>query len=384
MKLSGKKELIDIVFNDIKKRGGISFKDFMDYALYYPSLGYYTCDKEKIGGYGDFFTSSELDPVFGQLLAKQFNEIYLNYFKGKKIKLVELGSGKGVLALDILNEIKTNYPEFYENLEFISVEKSPFHIQHQQKVLNGFNVKWLESVEDLEDIEGIVYSNELFDALPVHLIKKKNGKIYEIYLNEKDGEIVEELREASEDVLTYIKELKIDIPEGMTTEVNLLAKDLIQTIGQKLKKGFVFTVDYGYPSKELYKPYRMKGTLLCYYKHTYNENFYENIGFQDITSHVNFSALVYYGKKAGLEFTGFTDQAHFLINLGLGDIMIQLQEKGDSKSFERINRLKTLILPKGMGEKFKILIQHKNIKNPTLSGLKIIPPQNDRYKIEEI
>lgn len=170
----------------------------------------------------------------------------------------------------------------------------------------------------------------------------------------------------------------------MTTEVNLLAKDLIQTIGQKLKKGFVFTVDYGYPSKELYKPYRMKGTLLCYYKHTYNENFYENIGFQDITSHVNFSALVYYGKKAGLEFTGFTDQAHFLINLGLGDIMIQLQEKGDSKSFERINRLKTLILPKGMGEKFKILIQHKNIKNPILSGLKIIPPQNDRYKIEEI
>jgi SAM-dependent MidA family methyltransferase len=384
MKLSGKKELIDIVLNDIKKRGGISFKDFMDYALYYPSLGYYTCDKEKIGGYGDFFTSSELDPVFGQLLAKQFNEIYLNYFKGKKIKLVELGSGKGVLAFDILNEIKTNYPEFYENLEFISVEKSPFHIQHQQKVLNGFNVKWLESIEDLEDIEGIVYSNELFDALPVHLIKKKNGKIYEIYLNEKDGEIVEELREISEDVLTYIKELKIDIPEGMTTEVNLLAKDLIQTIGQKLKKGFVFTVDYGYPSKELYKPYRMKGTLLCYYKHTYNENFYENIGFQDITSHVNFSALVYYGKKAGLEFTGFTDQAHFLINLGIGDVMIQLQEKGDSKSFERINRLKTLILPKGMGEKFKILIQHKNIKNPTLSGLKIIPPQNDRYKIEEI
>lgn len=384
MKLSGKKELIDIILNDIKKRGGISFKDFMDYALYYPSLGYYTCDKEKIGGYGDFFTSSELDPVFGQLLAKQFNEIYLNYFKGKKIKLVELGSGKGVLAFDILNEIKTNYPEFYENLEFISVEKSPFHIQHQQKVLNGFNVKWLESIEDLEDIEGIVYSNELFDALPVHLIKKKNGKIYEIYLNEKDGEIVEELREISEDVLTYIKELKIDIPEGMTTEVNLLAKDLIQTIGQKLKKGFVFTVDYGYPSKELYKPYRMKGTLLCYYKHTYNENFYENIGFQDITSHVNFSALVYYGKKAGLEFTGFTDQAHFLINLGLGDIMIQLQEKGDSKSFERINRLKTLILPKGMGEKFKILIQHKNIKNPILSGLKIIPPQNDRYKIEEI
>ncbi|WP_028950855.1 class I SAM-dependent methyltransferase [Sulfurihydrogenibium subterraneum] len=383
MKLSGKKELIEIILNDIKKRGGISFKDFMDYALYYPSLGYYTSDKEKIGGYGDFFTSSELDPVFGQLLSKQFNEIYLNYFKGQKIKLVEIGSGKGILAFDVLNEIKSNYPEFYENLEFISVEKSPFHIENQKKILDSFNVRWLENIEDLEEVEGIIYSNELFDALPVHLIKKKNGRIYEVYLNEVDGEIIEDFREAGENILNYLKELKIDIPEGMTTEVNLIAKDLIQKIGQNLKKGFVFTVDYGYPSKELYKPYRMKGTLLCYYKHTYNENFYENIGLQDITSHVNFSALVYYGKKVGLEFTGFTDQAHFLINLGLGDVMIKLQEKGDSKSFERINRLKTLILPKGMGEKFKVLVQHKNITNPTLSGLKLLPPQNDRYKIED-
>ncbi|MGC9120641.1 MAG: class I SAM-dependent methyltransferase [Sulfurihydrogenibium sp.] len=384
MKITGKKELIEIILEEIKKRGGISFKDFMDFALYYPSLGYYTSEKEKIGGYGDFFTSSELDPVFGQLLAKQFNEIYEKHFKDKKITIVEIGSGKGLLAYDILNEIKTKYPEFYDNVQFISIEKSTYHIDIQKQLLADFNVRWLEDLENLEYIEGIIYSNELFDALPVHLIKKEKGKIYQLYLIEKSGEIQEDFRPASKEILEYLEELNIDIPEGMITEVNLLAKDLIQKIGEKLKKGFVFTIDYGYPSKELYKPYRMKGTLLCYYKHTYNENYYQNVGLQDITSHVNFSALVYYGKKSGLEFTGFTDQAHFLINLGLSDIMMELQEKGDYKSYERINRLKTLILPKGMGEKFKILIQHKNVENPDLTGLSILPPQNDRYKIEGV
>lgn len=384
MKLSGKKELTDIILNEIKSRGGISFKDFMDYALYYPSLGYYTSNKEKIGGHGDFFTSSELDPVFGQLLAKQFNEIYEKHFKGKKITIVEIGSGKGFLAYDILNHIKNHYPEFYQNVEFISIEKSPFHLESQKMLLKDFNVKWYENIENLEYIEGIIYSNELFDALPVHLIKNVKNEIYEIYLNEQNGEIIEELRPANKEILDYIDALKINIPEGMATEINLIAVDLIKKIGKKLKKGFVFTVDYGYPSKELYKPYRMRGTLLCYYKHTYNENYYENVGLQDITSHVNFSALAYYGKSVGLEFTGFTDQAHFLTNLGLADIMIDLQEKGDYKSYERLNRLKTLILPKGMGEKFKILIQHKNIQSPDLSGLKILPPQNDRYKIDEV
>jgi SAM-dependent MidA family methyltransferase len=381
MKLKGKKELVDIILDEIRKRGGVSFRDFMDFALYYPSLGYYTSNKEKIGGYGDFFTSSELDPVFGQLLAKQFYEIYLKYFKNKKIYVVEIGSGKGLLAYDVLNEIRNKYTDFYRNLEFVSIEKSLYHLKSQQEILKDFNVKWYESIEQLEDVEGIIYSNELFDALPVHLIRKVKGQIYEIYLTEKNGEIVEELREPIKEILDYLEVLNIDITEGMTTEINLIGVDLIQKIGQKLREGFVFTIDYGYPSKELYKPYRMRGTLLCYYKHTYNENYYENVGLQDITSHVNFSSLVYYGKKSGLNFTGFTDQAHFLINLGLADVMMELQEKGDYKSYERLNRLKTLILPKGMGEKFKILIQHKNIENPDLSGLKILPPQNDRYKI---
>lgn len=379
MKLTGKKELIDI----LKERVEVSFKDFMEIVLYYPNLGYYTSKKEKIGSYGDFYTSSELDPVFGNLLAKQFYENYKNYFNNQKIKIVEIGSGKGLLAYDVLSYIKENFPDFYKNIEFISVEKSTFHLDLQKKLLKDFdNIIFLQDFNELNNIYGIIYSNELFDALPVNVIVKKDGKIFEIYLKIQNDNVEEILKEPSEEILEYLKELAIDIPEGMRTEINLIAKNLIINLGNKLKKGFLYTVDYGYPSKELYKPYRMRGTLLCYYKHTYNESFYENIGLQDITSHVNFSALTYYGKKVGLDFVGFTDQAHFLINLGLMDIFQKLQENGDYKSYERLNRLKTLIMPQGMGEKFKVLIQSKNIDNPKLTGLDILPYHSDRYKIE--
>ena len=383
MQLTGKEKLIDIIKQKIKQQGAISFKDFMEMALYYPNLGYYTSEKEKIGGFGDFYTSSELDPAFGNLLARQFNEIYEKYFKDQKFQIVEIGSGKGYLAYDVLSYIKDNYPNLYKNLEFISVEKSAYHRDFQSKLLKDFeNIKFYEDLESVNNITGIIYSNELFDALPINLIRKVDGEIFEVYITVINEKVKEVLRKPSEEILSYLKDLSIDLPDGMTTEINLMAKNLIQDIGKRLNKGFVFTVDYGYPSKELYKPYRMRGTLICYYKHTYNENFYQNVGLQDITSHVNFSALVFYGKQVGLDFVGFTDQAHFLISLGLMDIFLQLQEKGDYRSYERLNRLKTLILPKGMGEKFKVLIQSKNIENPNISGLKNLPYESDRYKIE--
>ena len=382
MKLTGKPELIKVIKDRIKNEGKISFRDFMDMALYYPELGYYTSPKEKIGGFGDFFTASELDKAFGELLGKQFVEIY-EKLNVKPFQIVEIGAGKGLLAHDILKFLKENYPDVYKNSQYILIEKSPYHIKIQKEILKDFEiVKWVQDIIDFEDssIQGIVFSNELFDSFPVHLIRKIGGKIYEVFIkiNEKD-EVEEVLVEAGEDIKRYIKELNINIPEGMQTEINLDAKDYIQKIGKKLKKGYVITIDYGYPSAELYKYYRMRGTLLCYYKHKYSENFYENVGLQDITSHVNFSALAYYGKIAGLETTGFTDQAHFLTNLGLMDIFAALQEKGDLESYERLNRLKTLVLPKGMGEKFKVLVQHKNVENPNIKGLEILPYQNERY-----
>ncbi len=385
MKLTGRKELIKVIKDRINKNGSISFRDFMDMALYYPELGYYTSPKVKIGGYGDFYTASELDRAFGELLAKQFIEIYNEKVKERPFQIVEIGAGKGYLAYDILNYLRNNNSEVFENTRYIIIEKSPYHIDIQKEVLKDFkNVEWIQDIIDFEDesINGVIFSNELFDSFPVHLIRKINGKIYEVFIIVDDKDNVKEiLKDANEEILRYIKELNINIPDGMQTEINLDAKDYIQKIGKKLNKGYVITIDYGYPSAELYKPYRMRGTLLCYHKHKYSENFYENVGLQDITSHVNFSALKYYGKLAGLEFLGFTDQAHFLTNLGLLDILNELQQRDDYESYERINRLKSLVLPKGMGEKFKVLVQYKNVKKPDIKGLEILPYQSERFRL---
>ncbi len=384
MKLTGKPQLVSIIKDRIKREGSISFRDFMDMVLYYPELGYYTSPQEKIGGFGDFFTASELDRAFGELLGKQFIEIF-HKLGEEQFQIVEIGAGKGYLAYDILRFLKENHPEVYRKSRYILIEKSPYHIKLQKELLSDFEiVEWVQDIIDFEDesITGVVFSNELFDAFPVHLIRKINGKIYEVFIT-VDGEdnVKEILKEADEDIIRYLKELNINIPEGMQTEINLDAVDYIKKIARKLKKGYVITIDYGFPSAELYKYYRMRGTLLCYYRHRYSENYYENVGMQDITSHVNFSALKYYGMVAGLDFTGFTDQAHFLTNLGLMDIFAQLQEKNDLESFERLNRLKTLVLPKGMGEKFKVLVQHKNVENPEIKGLEMLPYMSDRYKL---
>lgn len=383
MQLTGKTELVEYIKNLINQRGVISFKEFMEIALYHPDYGYYTSQKPKIGGFGDYFTASELDPIFGQLLAKQFVEIYQSYFVGKKIDIVEIGSGKGYLLHDIIKTINENYPEIFPYINFFSVEKSEYHRQLQQEILKDFqNIKFLDDMSSLPEIQGIIYSNELFDAIPTHMVRKKNQELWEVYITvDENNEVIEIDKEPSQEILSYLKELNINIPDGITTEINIDAAKMIQEIGKKLIKGFVFTIDYGYPSAELYKPYRSRGTLICYHKHTYNENYYQNIGLQDITSHVNFSALAHYGKKEGLDTVGFTDQAHFLINLGLAEELNRLYEAGDYKSYERANRLKTLVLPKGMGEKFKILVQAKNVDSPQLTGLKILPPQTDRYKL---
>lgn len=384
MLFTGKSSLIKIIKDKIQKEGKISFRDFMEMALYYPSLGYYSSVKDKKWEYGDFFTSSETDRAFGELVAKQFIEIYKK-IEQKPFQMVEIGGGKGFLAYDILRFLKENEPEIYHNSEYILIEKSFYHVENQKEILREFgNIKWFEDLIQIRDesISGVIFSNELFDAFPVHLIRNSGGQIQEMYIAlEETDEIRIIYEEPSPQIIRYLEDLHLHIPYGMTTEVNLDAENCIRTIGKKLGKGYVITIDYGYPSGELYKPYRSRGTLLCYYKHRSSENYFENIGLQDMTSHVNFSALAHYGNQAGLALTGFTDQAHFLVNLGLMKICSELQKNGDLASYDRFNRLKVLFSPEGMGEKFMVLIQHKNIEHPEIEALKILPYPAERFRL---
>ncbi len=367
--------LSDIIIQKIRQQGPISFCEFMEMALYYPGLGYYTSEKKKIGKTGDYYTSSNLTSVFGEMLGKQIEEMW--YIIGnKEMTVVEMGAGTGILSEDVIKYLKTNM-DFSRYLNYCIVEKSPYLRKEQQDRLKNENVKWYDSISKLRGMEGCIFSNELPDAFPVHLVEMED-ELMEVFVGYENG-FIEILKPASDQLGDYLKELDVTLPSGYRTEINLEAIKWIGQIGSSLKKGFVISIDYGYPSNELYQEYRNRGTLLCYYNHTVNESPFEHIGEQDITSHVNFSALDHWGQKNGLFLCGFTDQAHFLMGLGIDEYLKNLQEKSPQDYFKKMLPIKSLIMD--MGGTFKVMIQKKGIEFAELSGLKF-PLRNQAMKLK--
>jgi SAM-dependent MidA family methyltransferase len=222
-------------------------------------------------------------------------------------------------------------------------------------------------------MEGCFLSNELVDAFPVHQVIFDHGNLKEIYVTQNQGQLNEQWGEPSDPrIASYFQSMGITLQEGQRAEVNLKALDWMEKVARRLKKGFVLTIDYGYLAKELCGPHRREGTLLCYTQHQTSENPYERLGEQDITSHVNFTSLIQKGEEAGLQFTGFVPQYQFLIALGLLQEMESLgREMSEMDALQFRLSLKHLIEPEmGMGEVFKVLIQHKGIDQPQLDGLR--------------
>ncbi len=358
------------IVNLINKRGKITFADFMELALYHPEHGYYTSGKEKIGKKGDYYTSSDVHPVFGELIARQLEQMWRLMGKGW-FTVVEMGAGKGRFCYDIINFIKKKFPEFFEEVDYKIVEISQNLIERQSSTLKGLEdkVSWESLSEDgfsFEPVIGSFLSNEFVDSLPVHQVVVENNCLKEIYVTIKDDKFCEVIDDLSDLALEdYFAKSKISLKEGQRVEVNLRALDWVKNISRYLKRGFVITIDYGYLAEDLYSEQRHRGTLMCYYEHITSENPYERVGSQDITSHVNFSSLMEAGNRCGLNTTGFTRQSKFLIALGILDEMNKVQ--GD---IGKLLTIKNLFLPGGMGDIFKVLIQHKGIDNPELIGLR--------------
>jgi SAM-dependent MidA family methyltransferase len=363
--------LSSIIIQKIKQQGPIPFYDFMEMALYYPELGYYTSSHEKIGAQGDYYTSSNLTSAFGEMLGSQIEEMW-RILGEKEFKVVEMGAGLGLLSEDVLSYLKKNQ-QLYRDLNYCIVEKSPSLRNEQKKRLEAENVSWYVSITEISGMIGCIFSNELPDAFPVHVVVMEK-ELMEVFVDYENG-FIEMLKPATCELKNYLEELKIILPFGYRTEINLDAIKWIQEIGSTLKKGFVITIDYGYPSDELYQDYRNRGTLMCYYKHTVNETPFEHLGEQDMTTHVNFSALDHWGHKNGLDLCGFTDQVHFLIGLGIDEYLKTLQEKDPINYYRKMLPVKTLLME--MGETFKILIQNKGVEGFELSGLKF----PSRYRI---
>ncbi|HEY9809382.1 MAG TPA: class I SAM-dependent methyltransferase [Halomicronema sp.] len=374
----------------------ITFAEYMDWALYHPQHGYYATNRVNFGGDGDFVTSPYLCKDFGELLAVQFAEIWEILGKPARFQLVEMGAGQGLLAADILKFLHKNHLDLFGCLEYLIVEKAAGLIAEQKHILEKLsinlnaNIRWC-GWEDIEEnsITGCFFSNELVDALPVHLVRVENQKLQEVYVSfetSAKSQEQENFKEVIGEVSTpaiqdYFKLVGIDIcgyEDGYRTEVNLAALDWMKTVANRLFRGYILTIDYGYTAERFYHSRRNEGTLQCYFKHSHHNDPYINLGYQDITAHVDFTALEKQGLLCGLDKVGFVEQGLFLMALGLGERIAALSFVGDNEDMGNVLRrreaLHQLINPMGLGN-FKVLVQSKNLnesqKELSFKGLKM-------------
>ncbi len=385
----------------------ITFAEYMDLALYHPQHGYYTTGTVNIGSEGDFFTSPHLGNDFGELLAEQFAQMWDILERPTPFILVEMGAGQGLLAADILHYLHRQHPDCFEAVEYIIVEKAAGLIAQQQQQLQRLRlgtkplpIRWC-SLEEIPEnsLTGCCFSNELVDALPVHQFVIEEGQLREIYVTTADAagdeiNFVEVTDTPSTPQLTeYFKFVGIDLmsgayPDGYRSEVNLAALDWLKAIANRLRQGFLLTIDYGYRADRYYQPARHQGTLQCYYRHRHHDNPYLYVGQQDITAHVNFTALERQGELCGLRKVGFTEQGLFLMALGLGDRIAALSSVDDPRGqatakvqdvvtiMRRREALHKLMNPMGLGG-FGVLVQSKGLtaqeEQVALKGLTVPP-----------
>ncbi|MEB3178442.1 MAG: class I SAM-dependent methyltransferase [Nostocaceae cyanobacterium] len=379
--------LIAAIINNIATtpQQRITFAEYMEMVLYHPEHSYYATNAVNIGFQGDFFTSPHLAADFGEMLGKQFVEMWEILGRPVPFCLVEMGAGQGILAVDILKYLQQDHPDLLAVLDYLIVEKSPVLRQEQQQRLQAFPVRWC-SLEEIpvNDLTGCVFSNELVDALPVHQFTLHQGKLREIYVtveeNLRDTTLVNpgtaierwEFKEIIDEpstleIFKYFDLIGIEIssptyPDGYRSEVNLAALDWLQKVANCLKRGYLLTIDYGYPASRYYNPARSQGTLQCYWRHSHHDNPYINIGLQDITAHVDFTALEVWGQRCGLDNLGFVQQGLFLMALGLGERIAALSYSNQplQEILSRRQALHQLLDPMGLGG-FGVLLQSKGL-----------------------
>ncbi len=354
----------------------------MELALYHPAYGYYMRtgiddSAQRIGWDGDFYTSSDVHTVFGRLLGRQLEQIDQILGHPTPFTIMEMGPGKGTLAHDILQAVST-HPSWLARFRYVLIERSPAMRAAQQQTLAFWSsqpglVSWTDSLEAVStESVGAFLSNELVDAFPVHRIRIIDGAAHELTVTFRDGRFVEQtiplVNPALRAYLQRLSDLGITLTEGQTADINLQALTWMKQVAQALAKGVVLTIDYGHTAQDLFGPERRNGTLLGYCNQMLSEDPYHAVGLQDLTAHVDFSALAAAGEEAGLAVTGFTNQMSLLMSLGI-EQELDRWEPG-SREFQAIIQL---LRPEGMGRTFKILIQHKGIPEPTLDGLRFRP-----------
>jgi SAM-dependent MidA family methyltransferase len=343
--------LTRLIGEEIGHAGGwISFARYMELALYAPGLGYYTAGARKLGASGDFVTAPELSPLFGQTLARQVAQ-------GIKLGLdtvLELGAGTGALAASLLQELERlgSLPR-----QYLILELSPDLRERGRDLLARCvphlieRVAWINQLP--QPFEGLVIANEVLDAMPTHIVRRNGARFEEAGVCFEGGRFAMRFQTASGDLCQQAEAL--GLAPGTTTEIQLVAQAFIRSLAASLSRGLALFIDYGFSASEYYHPQRTSGTLMCHYRHHAHDDPFVWPGLQDITSHVDFSAITNTACQAGLDLAGYVTQAHFLINCGITDVLAGVSPEDTLRYLPLANAANRLLSPAEMGELFKVI-----------------------------
>ena len=338
--LAASRRLLDRIGEELGRSGNwMSFARYMEMALYEPGLGYYASGARKLGAGGDFITASELTPLFGRTLARQLREIVQ---PGEAV--LEFGAGSGALADSILEAIDVPY---------YILETSPELRERQQQRLK--NVQWLDRLP--ERFRGVMLANEVVDAMPVHALAWTRDGVLERGVCANEGQL-----SWCDRPFAGKPDVEVDLPPSgrYESEFAVIARAWLQSLATVLERGAILVIDYGFPAREYFHPQRSKGTLACHYRHHVHDDPFYLPGLQDITAHVDFSALARMATEGGLEVLGYASQAQFLINCGITELLAAENPSDAKRYLPAAAAVQKLVSPSEMGELFKVLAVGKN------------------------
>ena len=369
--------LREIIEDEIRQKGAIPFSRYMELCLYHPEHGYYSRHAGQFGKAGDFYTSSDVHAVFGRLLARQFEQMWRALDTPARLEIVELGPGRGLFARDVLDWSKKKFPEFFGALHYVLVESSPplrealgERLKEQIAADKAAVTDSIEATRDVaSNVSTIIFANEFFDALPVDIV----GQRGELRVGASDRRFTETFAAPAPELLDFLDRYSVRPEEHERVEAAPAALRWMERIAARIPRGIAVIIDYGYTRGEQ-EAGRHRGTLMTYRQHTASDDPYAAPGEQDITAHVNFTALQAAGEAAGLNPLGLVTQSQFLIGIGeenqFGDAFEDCRLPQEQAKVAL--QLKHLVTPAGMGETFLVLVMARGMekeKAARLSGL---------------
>lgn len=359
-------KLITLIKNEIEiNDGAIFFQRYMELTLYTPGLGYYAAGSTKFGEEGDFITAPEISPLFSQALANAILPALKLKLDQEQI-ILEVGAGRGRMAADILAFLKqqNKLPTEYWILE-LSADLRERQRTTIEKIVPDLidRVKWLDALP--ENFSGVVLANELLDAMPVQLFQKNENDINEVNVAWQNDKFVFQLKSSfDERLMKRVNDIETELnskfSSGYVSEINFTAEDWIKSIAEHLKQGIIILVDYGFPRHEYYHEQRNQGTLMCHYRHRTHPDVFVYPGLQDITAHVDFTAMADAALNAGLQVMGYANQVSFLMGAGLTELAVISEDNNLTEQMDVASQIKKLTLPHEMGELFKVIGFSKN------------------------